>query len=190
MHNLIFRFAPIDAAISVLLALGLTASPIVSADDVNVEVNTGGVAVPIGADVQFISKSVSTPGPRTLVIHYFAECQVPRGHIEYDIVVNKSPLAITARQVPPTHDNLSALCSNDGISSETELRAASVGTVVSCVVPKAGNYVIKVRGHVEGPGAMGPGLVDDQSLVIEEHPLSANVTKCILELPGDIAPNP
>jgi hypothetical protein len=190
MHNPILRFAPIQAVVSVLLALGLTAPAIVSAADVNVEVNTGGINVPIGPDVEFISDSISTPGPRTLVIHYFAECQVPRGHIEYDIVVNKSPLAITARQVPPTHDNLSALCSNDGISAESNLRAASVGTVVACVVPSAGNYTIKVRGHVEGPAAIGLGLVDDQSLVIEQHPFSNGVTACISELPGDIAPNP
>jgi hypothetical protein len=194
MHNPILRFAPVQAVVSVLLALGLTASPIVSADDVNVEVNTGGIDVPIGTervpDVEFISKSISTPGPRTLVIHYFAECQVPRGHIEYDIVVNKSPLNVTARQVPPTHDDLSALCSNDGVAREHTLRAASVGTVVACVVPSAGDYTIKVRGHVVGHGAVGPGLVDDQSLVIEEHPFSTGVTACISALPGDIAPNP
>lgn len=190
MHNSIFRFTPIQAVVGVLLALGLTASPIVSAEVVYVEVNTGGVIVPIGPDVEFISKSIDTLGPRTLVIHYFAECQVPRGHIEYDIVANKSPLAITAKQLPPTHDNLSALCSNDGLSAESALRAASVGTVVACVVPEAGKYVIKVRGHVEGVGPIGPGLVDDQSLVIEERPFSTNVTKCIVELPGGIAPSP
>lgn len=172
---------------AVCLLLGLAFAPLASADDVSVEVETAAVAVPIGgADVEFISKTIDVTGPRTLVIHYFAECQVPRGHIEYDIVVNQFPLNVTSRQVPPTHDVLSALCSNDGDTTESNLRAKSVGTVVACTITSAADYTVRVRGHVEGPGAVGPGMVDDQSLVIEERGFSAGLPSCITALPGGV----
>ncbi|MBL8299592.1 MAG: hypothetical protein JNN30_14745 [Rhodanobacteraceae bacterium] len=170
-----------------LLMLSLVASPLAAADAINVEVNTGAVPVPTGPlDAEFIAKTVNVRGPSTLVIHYFAECQVERGHVEYDIVVNRSILAVTARQVPPTNDSLSALCSNDGDTTESNLRAKSVGTVVACTVSLADNYTVKVRGHVESPSLAGPGVVDDQSLVIEEHPFSSGLPPCVFELPGGI----
>jgi len=165
--------------------IGLTVSAVISATDVSVQVETGSVKLKLLDDVTFISKEVTTSGPRTLVIHYFAECQVTRGHIEYDIVVNKGIVAANARQVPPTHDNTSVLCSNDG-TSNSSLSAASVGTVVACAAPSAGNYTIKVRGHVKGDNAMLPALVDEQSLVIEQHVFSRDIPKCIGELPEDI----
>ena len=171
-----------------LLMFGVMASPLVSAEAVSVETNTGGVPVPVGAlDAEFIAKTVNVRGPRTLVIHYSAECQVERGHVEYDIVVNRSILAVTAKQVPPTNDNLSALCSNDGDTTESNLRAASVGTVVACSVTLADNYTVRVRGHVESPSLPGPGMVDDQSLVIEEHEFSTGLPPCVVELPGTIS---
>lgn len=167
-----------------LLALGMTLSTLALADEVSVATNTGAVPVPVGPlDATFISKTVSVRGPRTLVIHYSAECQVERGHVEYDIVVNRSILALTARQISPTDDSLSALCSNDGDTSESNLRAGSVGTVVACNVTLPDSYTIKVRGHVESPSLPGPGVVDDQSLVITEHPYSSEVPPCVFELP-------
>lgn len=172
---------------AMLLALGLMVSPLVSADDINVAVETGATPVPLGpADVEFIAKTITTTGPRTLVIHYFAECQVPVGHVEYDIVVNKGIVAATARQVAPTHDNLSALCSNDNGASA--FRAATVGTVVACTVSSAANYTVKVRGQAVGFGAIGPATIDDQSLVIEERSFSSGVAPCVNELPGDLLP--
>ena len=85
---------------TVALMFSLVLSPLAFAEAVNVEVNTTAVPVPVGPlDAEFIAKTISVRGPRTLVIHYFAECQVERGHVEYDIVVNRSILAITARQV-------------------------------------------------------------------------------------------
>ena len=174
----------IKFASAALLALGTTLSTLAGADEVSVATNTGAVPVPVGAlDALFISKTVSVRGPRTLVIHYSAECQVERGHVEYDIVVNRSILAITSRQVSPTDDTLSALCSNDGDTSESNLRAESVGAVVACTVTLPDSYTIKVRGHVESPSFPGPGVVDDQSLVITEHPYSSEVAPCVFELP-------
>lgn len=171
-----------------LLTLGLMLlSPLAGADEVSVATNTGAVPVPVGPlDAEFISRTVSVRGPRTLVIHYSAECQVERGHVEYDIVVNRGILAVTARQTPPTHDSLSALCSNDGDTPESNLRAQSVGTVVACTVSLADSYTVKVRGHVESPSLAGPGAVDDQSLVIVEHAYSSELPACVFELPGGV----
>lgn len=167
-----------------LLALGLSVSSLAIADEVSVATNTGAVPVPVGPlDATFISKTVNVRGPRTLVIHYSAECQVERGHVEYDIVVNRGIVAVTARQISPTNDMLSALCSNDGDTTESNLRAESVGAVVACTVSAADNYTIKVRGHVESPSLPGPGAVDDQSLVITEHAYSSDVEPCVFELP-------
>jgi hypothetical protein len=172
-------------SLCLLLPLGLmlAASP-THAQEVAAETDTGAVVVPVGpADALFISKTISALGPRTLLIHYFAECQVRRGHVEYDIVVNKGIVAITARQAAPTNDSLSALCSNDGATPESNLRAASVGAVVACTVNAAADYTVKVRGHVEGPGGMAEGLVDDQSLVIEQRPFAAGLPPCVNDLP-------
>lgn len=168
------------AAVSLLLAL----SPLAAAEDVAVQTNTGGIPVPVSAtDVEFISKTIATTGPRTLLIHYSAECQVVRGHVEYDIVVSRDFLTLTARQAAPTHDTMSALCSNDGAGPESTLRAATVGTVVACTVDAGANYTVRVRGHVEGPGLLGAGMVDDQSLVIEERAFSSGVPACVNPLP-------
>lgn len=168
------------AAACVLMALGAVLSPLAAAEDVAVQTNTGGVVVPVGpADVEFIAKTIATTGPRTLLIHYSAECQVARGHVEYDIVVSRDFLTLTARQAPPTNDTLSALCSNDGATPESNLRAATVGTVVACTVDAGADYTVRVRGHVEGPGAVGAGMVDDQSLVIEERAFSSGVPACV-----------
>ena len=168
-----------------LLALSAALSPLAAAQDVAVLTNTGGVPVPVGpADIEFISKTIATTGPRTLLIHYSAECQVARGHVEYDIVVSRDFLTLTARQAPPTNDTLSALCSNDGATAESNLRAATVGAVVACTVDAGANYTVRVRGHVEGPGAVGTGMVDDQSLVIEQRAFSAGVPACVNTLPG------
>lgn len=172
-------------ASALLLALGSLVSPFAFADEVSVETNTGAVPVPVGGlDAEFISKTISVRAPRTLVISYHAECQVERGHVEYDIVVNRSILNVTARQVPPTNDSLSALCSNDGDTTESNLRAVSAGTTVACTVTTPDSYTVKVRGHVESPSMAGPGMVDDQSLVIVEHPFSSGLPPCIFELPG------
>jgi hypothetical protein len=175
------------AASTALLIASLALSPLASADAVSVATNTGAVGVPVGSlDALFIAKTVSVRGPATLVIHYSAECQVERGHVEYDIVVNRSNLAVTARQAPPTNDNLSALCSNDGDTTESNLRAVSAGATVACSVTLADSYTVKVRGHVESPSLPGPGFVDDQSLVITEHAYSDEVPPCVTELPGGI----
>lgn len=172
---------------SAALLLGLILSPLAGADEVSVATNTGAVPVPVGPlDAEFITKTISVRGPRTLVIHYFSECQVERGHVEYDIVVNRSILAVTARQTPPTNDSLSALCSNDGDTTESNLRAKSVGTTVACTVVLPDSYTVKVRGHVESPSLPGPGAVDDQSLVIEQHEYSSDLPSCIFELPGTV----
>ena len=168
-----------------LLALSAALSPLAAAQDVAVQTNTGGVPVPVGpADIEFVSKTIATTGPRTLLIHYSAECQVARGHVEYDIVVSRDFLTLTARQAPPTNDTLSALCSNDGATAESNLRAATVGAVVACTVDAGANYTVRVRGHVEGPGAVGAGMVDDQSLVIEQRAFSAGVPACVNALIG------
>lgn len=167
-------------AVAALLVLAATLSPLATAQDVAVQTNTGGIVVPVGtADVEFISRTIATTGPRTLLIHYSAECQVIRGHVEYDIVVSRDFLALTARQTPPTNDTLSALCSNDGATTESNLRAATVGTTVACTVDAGADYTVRVRGHVEGPGAVGAGMIDDQSLVIEQRPFSSGVPACV-----------
>ncbi len=167
-----------------LLTLGLMLSPLASADVIS-SAFADAVPVPVGPlDAQFIAKQIEVTGPRSLVISYFAECQVERGHVEYDIVVNRSILNITARQVPPTNDVLNALCSNDGDTMESNLRAKSVGIVVACSVTRADDYTVKVRGHVESPSMAGPGSVDDQSLVIEQHAFSPGLPPCVTELPG------
>lgn len=168
------------AAACVLMMVGAALSTHAAAEDVAVQTNTGGIVVPVGpADIEFISKTIATTGPRTLLIHYSAECQVSRGHVEYDIVVSRDFLALTARQAAPTNDTLSALCSNDGATPESNLRAATVGTVVACTVDAGASYTVRVRGHVEGPGAVGAGMIDDQSLVIEERAFSSGVPACV-----------
>lgn len=173
------------SAVAAALLLGLAIAPTSYADEVNVATNTGAVPVPIGPlDAEFIAKTISVSGPRTLVIHYSAECQVERGHVEYDIVVNRNILNVTARQTPPTNDTLSALCSNDGDTTESNLRAHTVGTTVACSVTLPDTYTIRVRGHVESPSLAGPGVVDDQSLVITEHAYSASLPTCVFELPA------
>lgn len=147
-----------------ILTLTAFFSSLAYAEDVNVASGTAAIAVPSGiVDVTFIGKPISVPAPSTLVIHYFGECQVPAGHIEYDILVNNS-------QISPTHDNTSALCS--GPQSP-----ATVGTVVACKVP-AGNYTVRVRGRVVG--SLAAGMIDDQSLVIEEHTPAGNAPNCIV----------
>ena len=51
------------AAACVLMTLGAVLSPHAAAEDVAVQTNTGGVVVPVGpADVEFISKTISTTG--------------------------------------------------------------------------------------------------------------------------------
>ncbi len=179
---------PYPTPSNLLLIVGLMLSPLANAQTVSVATNTGSVPVPLGpADVEFISKTISVTGPRTLVIHYFAECQLPRGHIEYDIAVTKGIVAVTTKPIPPTHDNLSVLCSNN-TANESSLKAATVGTVVACTVSSAADYTVRARGHIEGFGAIGPGGVDDQSLVIEEHPFTIGADPCVYDLPGDFQP--
>jgi hypothetical protein len=145
------QFAVKRIALSALLALSALASPMVRADDVNATSNTGSIGIPGMADVWLIGLNINAPAPRELVISYFAECQVSSGYIEYDILVDNV-------EVPPTHDNFNALCSSPAAP-------ATVGIVVYRQVA-AGNHSIRVRGHVEG--GFG-GLIDDQSLVVEEH---------------------
>ncbi len=172
-------------ASAALLMLGIATSPLASAEAVS-SAFADSVTVPVGPpDVEFISKKIDVNGPRTLVIHYFAECQVERGHVEYDIVVNRGILNVTARQTPPTNDDTNALCSNDGDTTESNLRAHSVGTVVACTVTMAGDYTVRVRGHVKSPTFPEPGKVDDQSLVIEEHAFSTGLPACVFSLPGE-----
>ena len=176
-------------SLAVPFVLGLAFAPLAAAEEVAANSDTAQVNVPIGPpDVDFITTSITVDEPKSLIIHYFAECQVPRGHIEFDILVNRSPLAITARQASPTHDTLSALCSNDGDTTESNLRAKSVGTTVACSVGLAATYTVRVRGHVIGPGAIGPGVVDDQSVVVEAHAFSRELPPCVNELPTGIAP--
>lgn len=170
-----------------VLLLGMAAAPFASAQSVAAKAETAAVTVPVGLlDVEFIAHSISTRGPRTLVIHYFAECQVERGHVEYDIVVGRPNVAATARVAEPTSDIMSALCSNDGDTTESNLRAKSVGTVVACTVSNPGEYVVKVRGHVEAPDMPGPAVVDDQSLVIETHDFAPELLACTFEGPGGV----
>ena len=171
-------------SIAALLTLGFALSPLAGAQEVATAVDTGAVPVPVGTmDAQFIAKSVSVRSPATLVIHYFAECQVERGHVEYDITVTRNGIATTTLTTPPTNDTMSALCSNDGDTTESNLRAKSVGTTVACSVTSAGSYNVRVRGHVEAPSMAGPGWVDDQSLVITQHGYSADAPPCTFELP-------
>ena len=168
-----------------LLMLGVATSPLANAEAVS-SAFADSVVVPVGPlDAEFISKKITVNGARSLVIHYFAECQVERGHVEYDIVVHRGILNVTARQTPPTNDDTNALCSNDGDTTESNLRAHSVGTVVACSVTLAGDYTVKVRGHVKSPSLPAPGLVDDQSLVIEEHAFSTGLPACVFALPGE-----
>lgn len=149
--------------LGVLCALSLLTARAVQADDVNVVTNTNPIVVPDngnpGSVVTLIQTVISTPGPRELVIHYFAECAVggaPAGStrfIDYDILVN-------GVQIPPTNVTDSALC-------QATVDDESVGTVVVHVV-SGGNHTIRVQGRMRGPGA-GQGVVDDHSLVIEEE---------------------
>lgn len=139
--------------LSTLFSLSLATSHTVRADDVNRFCATEGIQIPGIADVNLNALVVNTPGPRELVIHYSAECQVQDGHIEYDILVNGA-------EIVPTNDNFSALCS-------APQSPATVGPTVYFRASAAGNYSITVRGHIEN--GLGPGLVDDQCLVVEEE---------------------
>lgn len=145
---------------ALMLTISSVFSSIAKAEDVNVASSTSSFNVLPGLDSTFIGKVISVPAPRTLVIHYAGECLSPAGYIEYDILVNNS-------QISPTHDNFSALCSKG---------PQTVGTVVACNVP-AGNYVVRVRGHVVD--SLVSGTIDDQSLVIEEHSPAGNAPICI-----------
>jgi hypothetical protein len=123
--------------------------PAAVADDVNANQSTTSVAVGL-VDVSFLSVPVFTPGPRKLIIHYAAECRSEDGYIEYDIQVDGA-------MIPPTDDAFSALCSSPASS-------ATVGiTVMKTVL--AGNHLVRVRGHIQN--GVGPGRIDDQSLVVE-----------------------
>ena len=150
METLGFRFLVRQLFLSVLITLSMAMSPMARADDVNHRTDTGGHI--IGAvDETFIGMAIFTPAARELVIHYSAECRVfNSGMIEYDILVNNV-------EVSPTHDNTSILC---------EQSPATVGHTVYYKVP-AGIHRILVRGHVVG--GVGPGQIDDQSLVVEEE---------------------
>jgi hypothetical protein len=145
--------------LGVLCALGVLTARAVQADDVNSATTTSGVtSVPAGgAFVTFIQTTISTPGPRELVIHYFTECEVSgggtTGFIDYDIRLVGAPSPIR-----PTNDADSALC-------KANQNDVSVGTVVFQPVG-AGTHTIQVRGRMFGPGT---GVIDDQSLVIEEE---------------------
>ena len=150
--------------IGLFLTVSTLFSTMAQAEEVNVASNTSSFNVPPGFDVAFIGKAINVPAPRTLVIHYAGECQAPEGYIEYDILVNNS-------QISPSHDNFSALCSKG---------PQTVGTVVACNVP-AGNYLVRVRGHVVGSAL--PGIIDDQSLVIEEHAPAGDAPACFNQLP-------
>lgn len=146
--------------LGVLCAFGVLTAPAVQADDVNFVTNTSGVTVPAGGGVvTLIQTTISTPGTRELVIHYFAECEVSgggtNGFIDYDIEVITGG---TISTVPPTNDPDSALCQ----ANEDDI---SAGTVVGRSVG-AGTHTIRVRGRMVGTGT---GPVDDQSLVIEEE---------------------
>ncbi|MGH8611231.1 MAG: hypothetical protein ACREYF_04055 [Gammaproteobacteria bacterium] len=139
--------------LSTLFSLSLATSHTVRADDVNSSCSTGGIQIPGIADVNLNALVVNTPGPRELVIHYSAECQVQDGYIEYDVLVN-------GVEVLPSNDNFSALCS-------APQSPATVGPTLYFRAPAAGNYSITVRGHIEN--GLGPGLVDDHCLVVEEE---------------------
>lgn len=172
MYNSVSRSVVKQNMSSALLAVCLTVPSFVMAQEVSVHTDTGGINV-LAADTKFISKSITTTGPRTLVIHYFAECQATSGNIYYDINVNGNP-------VSPTHDKWNALCS-------APWSPVSAGTVVACSVP-AGKYTIGVRGHVDTRTLLGQWLVDDQSLIIEAHASAVNTPPCLPpELP--LAPN-
>ena len=139
-------------ALGALLSLSLAAPYSASADDVNARCLTTSIKIPGAADVTFNALVVNIPGPRELVIHYSAECQVQDGYIEYDILVN-------GVEIPPTNDNFSALC-------PAPQAPATVGPTVYLPARPPGNYSITVRGHIEN--GLGPGIVDDQCLVVEE----------------------
>lgn len=163
MYNSISRPGVKQNILSALLAVCLTVPSFVIAEEVSVQTDTGSINV-LAAETLFISKLITTPAPRTLVIHYFAECQATSGHIYYDITVNGHP-------VSPTHDLYNALCS----APQSPL---SAGTVVACSVP-AGKYTIGVNGHVDTREFMGLWLVDDQSLVIEAHTPAIGSPSCL-----------
>jgi hypothetical protein len=150
-HQSIIR----QVMLGVLCALGVLTAPAVQADDVNSATATTSVTVPPGGGlVTLIQTTISTPGPRELVIHYFTECEVfgGTGLIDHDIlrVGDSSP-------IPPTNVSDSFLC-----ESEDNER---VGTVVFQPVG-AGTHTIRVQGRMVGTGT---GRVDEQSLVIEEE---------------------
>jgi hypothetical protein len=146
--------------LGVLCALGVLTAPAVQADDVNAVTNNNQINIPaFGGNVTLLQTTIFTPGPRELVIHFFAECQVVASDnstfIDLDILVN-------GVEVPPTNDGNSALCN----SPDQDM---SVGTVVFRSVV-AGNHTILVRGSLAGTPAAGEvGQVDDRSLVIEEE---------------------
>jgi hypothetical protein len=166
------RFEAKQAVSGAFLAVCLTLPSFVVAEEIFVQTDTGSTNV-LAADTKFIAKLINAPAPRTLVIHYFAECQASSGYIEYDITVN-------GHSVSPTHDNYNALCA-------APQSPVSAGTVVACSVP-AGSYTIAVRGHVVDGALRGYWLVDDQSLVIEAHSSAVSTPTC---LPPDLplAPN-
>lgn len=151
--------------LGVLCALSLLTARAVHADDVNAVTNTNPIVVPDngnpGATVTLISTVIATPAntSRELVIHYFAECAVGGAaagstrFIDYDILVD-------GVLVPPTDVADNALC-------QATVDDESVGTVVSRTV-SGGNHTIRVQGRMRGP-APGQGVVDDQSLVVEEE---------------------
>ena len=138
---------PCVAAVLMVYASGLR---VAAADDANATSNTGQVVVGF-ADVTFLTLPIVTAVPRELIIHHSAECQSEDGYIEYDILVDGA-------QVPPTHDNFSALCS-------APASPATVGVTVMRQVA-AGLHTVRVRGHIQN--GLGPGRIDDQSLVVEE----------------------
>jgi hypothetical protein len=151
-----YRSAQESIRRSALLALSVTcglasAMQGAFADDVNAVSNTAQINVGL-VDVNFLTVNIVTTAPRELVIHYSAECRVEDGYIEYDILVD-------GVQVPPTHDNFSALCSSPPAS------ASAATTVFRSVA--AGGHSVRVRGHVEA--GVGPGRIDDQSLVVTEE---------------------
>jgi hypothetical protein len=163
MYNSVNRSEVKQNILSALLAVCLTVPSFVIAEEVSVHTDTGSINV-LAADTLFISKIITTSAPRTLVIHYFAECQATSGHIYYDITVNGDP-------VSPTHDLYNALCS-------APQSPVSAGTVVACSVP-AGTYKIEVHGHVDTRDFKGLWLVDDQSLVIEAHSPAIDSPTCL-----------
>jgi len=162
----VLSYQPIirQSMFGVLCALSLLTARAVQADDVDAVFNTNPVFVPDNGNnpgplVTLIQTVINTPGPRELVIHYFAECAVSGAaagstrFIDYTILVNGVP-------VPPTNVIDSALC-------QATVDDESVGTVVVKPVSE-GNHTILVQGQMRGP-APGQGVVDEQSLVIEEE---------------------